>query len=300
MKRPFRRGAHLVLVAGILTSLSIGATARAQSAGTKSFLWKVQSGSNVLYLAGSVHALSADVYPLNAAYQRAFDASDTLVEEIDLNQAGLLTAAPALLTKGMYMDGRTFSRSVSKDTLNLVSVKLKGSPFSIELLDSMKPWMVMLMFGAMQVQQAGLEAQLGLDKHFYDKAVAAGKTVVGLETAESQIDRFDKMPEPLQEQLLRTTLLALDTAQREFATIVGAWRRGDSAALERTLLSGFLKYPAVYDSLIVERNRNWMPQLEACLARTRPCFVIVGAAHLVGPDGLLKMLQQKGYKLEQQ
>ena len=293
-----RPGSRVALVAGILASLAV--TAASAQTGVKNFLWRVQSGSGTLYLAGSVHALSADVYPLNPVYQKAFDASDMLVEEIDLNEAGLLTAAPMLLSKGMYMDGRTFNQVVSKETVAMVSDKLKGTPFALDLIQSMKPWMVMLMLSAMQVQQAGLDAQLGLDKHFYDKAIAAKKTVVGLETAESQIDRFDKMPESVQEQLLRTTLTELDTAQKELGAIVAAWRRGDTAALERTMLSGFMKYPAVYESLIVERNRNWMPQLEKCLARTRPCFVIVGAAHLVGPDGLLKMLQQKGYKLEQQ
>jgi len=294
---PTRRRLAVVLAAA--TSLAVAVSAAAQST-SRSFLWKVQGGTGVLYLAGSVHALNADVYPLNPAYQRAFDASDTLVEEIDLNQAGLLTAMPGLLAKGLYMDGRTFDQVVSKDTVTMVQARLKDTPFSVELIQSMKPWLVMLMLSAMQVQQAGLDANLGLDKHFYDKATDAGKAVIGLETAEFQIDRFDKMPESLQEQLLRTTLNELDTAQKELGAIVSAWRNGDAATLEKTLLSGFLRYPAAYNSLIVERNRNWMPQLEKCLARAKPCFVVVGAAHLVGPDGLLKLLQQKGYRLEQQ
>jgi len=299
MTRHYRPAARLAVCVAFLASLALGHPASAQTGG-RNFLWKVQSGSGVLYLAGSVHALSADVYPLNAAYQRAFDASDTLVEEIDLNQAGLVTAAPALMMKGLYLDGRTFDKAVSKETLALVNARLKDTLLPAEMIQSMKPWMVMLMLGAMEVQQAGLDANLGLDKHFYDKAVAAGKTVIGLETAESQIDRFDSMPESLQEQLLRSTLGELDTAQKELGIIVGAWRRGDASVLERTLLSGFLKYPAAYHSLIVERNRNWIPQLDKCLARTTPCFVVVGAAHLVGPDGLLRLLQQKGYRLEQQ
>jgi uncharacterized protein YbaP (TraB family) len=296
LPRPTWRAA---LFFAFVTSLATGATGFAQAPAGKNFLWKVQNGRGVLYIAGSVHALSADVYPLSDAYQRAFDASDTLVEEIDLSEADLFTAAPMLLTKGMYLDGRTFNQAVSKDTAAMVQARLTGTPFSLELIQSMKPWMVMLMLSAMQVQQAGLEASLGLDKHFYDRARTAGKTVIGLETAESQVDRFDKMPEILQEQLLRTTLSELDTAQKELGTIVSAWRRGDAAVLERTLLSGFVKYPAAYNSLIVERNRNWIPQIDRCLARSRPCFVVVGAAHLVGPDGLLKMLQQKGYRLEQ-
>jgi uncharacterized protein YbaP (TraB family) len=108
------------------------------------------------------------------------------------------------------------------------------------------------------------------------------------------------MSEPLQEQLLRSSLSEADTARNSLKTIVTAWQRGDSATLEKTLLSDFTEYPAAYRSLIVERNNNWIPQIDACLARAKPCMVVVGAAHLVGPDGLLTLLQRKGYKIEQQ
>jgi len=150
------------------------------------------------------------------------------------------------------------------------------------------------------VQQAGFEASLGLDKYFFDKAVTAGKELIVLETAESQIDRFDTMPEALQEQMLRGTLADLDAQNRDLKAIVSAWQRGDIGALEKTLLAGFAESPAAYASLLVERNRNWMPQIEACLTRTTPCLVVVGAAHLVGPDGLIALLRAKGYRVEQQ
>jgi uncharacterized protein YbaP (TraB family) len=286
-----------VIVAGL--ALSTAPSAQTTSGGSRSFLWKVSSGERVMYLAGSVHALSADVYPLNPVYERAFQASDMLVEEIDMSEADLMALAPMLISKGTYQDGRTFDSVVSKATLSLVTSRL-GNPLVLDLIRPMKPWMVMLTLTAMQVQQAGLDAALGLDKHFFDKAKAAGKTVVGLETAASQIDRFDTMPEALQEQLLRSSIEDLDLQRRELATIVSAWQRGDAAALESTLLGGFAQYPAAYTSLIVERNANWMPQLDTCLARSTPCFVVVGAAHLVGPDGLLALLQRKGYRIEQQ
>ena len=289
---------HRLLRAAVAL-LSALAVTTASSAQTKSFLWKVQSGSKVLYLAGSVHALPADVYPLNPAFERAFQAADMLVEEIDFTQANLLTLGPVLASKGMYQNGRTFDQAVSKQTLALVSTRLEG-PLSIELIKSMKPWMVMLMLSAMQAERAGLDTNLGLDKYFFDKATAARKTVVGLETAESQIDRFDQMPEALQEQLLLSTLEDLAADSKELTGIVASWQRGDAASLETALLDGFRKYPAAYKSLIVERNNNWMPQLDTCLARASSCLVVVGAAHLVGPDGLLTLLQRKGYRIEQQ
>jgi uncharacterized protein YbaP (TraB family) len=300
LKKALTHRSAIVVVVALAIGSAAGLDAQTQSRAAKSFLWKVQSGPRVMYLAGSVHALSEDVYPLNPAFEQAFTASDTLVEEIDLDQAGLLSLGPMLLAKAMYQDGRTFDKVVSKETADLVASHLKSMPMAAELIRPMKPWMVMLMVSALQVQQAGLNPNLGLDKYFFDKATDARKMVVGLETAESQLDRFDKMPEALQEQMLRSALEEINVQNTELAAIVAAWRSGDVAALERRLLPGLKKYPAAYQSLIVERNNNWMPQLEKCLARTTPCMVVVGAAHLVGPDGLLALLRRKGYTIEQQ
>ncbi len=289
------------LAFGIALTLTLCVPSAAQSTRTaaKSFLWKVQSGTGVLYLAGSIHALSADIYPLDPAFDRAFDASGTLVEEIDLGDSGQLSSSLALLGKGVFQDGRTFDQVVSRETAALVTERLKDT-VPAEVLKSMKPWMIDVMLTAVEMQKEGLDPNLGLDRHFFDKATAAGKPVIGLETAESQIDRLDRMPAAIQEQMLRSTLEELDTQRTSLKAIVDAWRRGEASSLEQSLLAGFKGYRAVYDSLIVERNRNWMPQLDACLSRPRPCFVVVGAAHLVGPDGLLTMLRSKGYRLEQQ
>jgi uncharacterized protein YbaP (TraB family) len=294
--RPRRFAAMLIAVTLLVTG---AAAAQAPRASTKSFLWKVQAANGVLYLAGSVHALSADVYPLNPAFERAFQASGTLVEEIDLGEATEITSSLKLLGKGVFQDGRTFDQVVSKDTLAMVTERL-GGLVPVEMLKPMKPWMVDLMIEMTDMQKTGLDPKLGLDQHFYDAAKAAGKPVIGLETAESQIDRLDQMPLAVQEQMLRSTVKEIETERNGLGALVAEWRRGDSAALEKTLLASFKDFPAAYNSLIVERNRNWMPQIEGCLTRPSPCFVVVGAAHLVGPDGLLALLQRKGYRLEQQ
>jgi uncharacterized protein len=296
---PKRPGILARLSAILPVACLIAAGAAAQTRG-HSFLWKVQSGANVMYLAGSVHALTADAYPLNPAYQRAFDASSTLVEEIDLAEADPLSGGLGLLARGMYQDGRTFSSAVSKDTAALVAERLKGTPLALELIQPMKPWMVMLMLEALGAQSAGLDPELGLDKHFYNLATSAGKQVIGLETVEYQIDRFDKMPDAMQEQLLRSELAEMETEKTSLRALLTAWQTGDAPAIEKMLLTSFADNPAAYNSLITERNRNWMPQLDACLKRPSPCFVIVGAAHVVGPQGLLAMLRQRGYRIEQQ
>jgi uncharacterized protein YbaP (TraB family) len=293
-----RRHRALLLVAVLGTALAPATTHAQDTAGQKSFLWSVHRGENTLYLAGSVHALTPEAYPLSPAFEHAFAEAGTLVEEINLAEVG--TAAPMLLSKGMYLDGRRFDTVVSRETAALVAARMKASGLPPQMIQTMKPWMVMLTITALEAQRAGFDPNLGLDKHFFDRATAAGKRVEGLETAASQLDRLDRMPVSAQEQLLLSTLNELDTIEDSLQRIVAAWKRGDSTEIETTLLGAFDGYPAAYASLIVERNRNWMPQIEACFARSRPCLVVVGAAHLVGADGLLSALRARGYRVEQQ
>lgn len=278
--------------------LAVTATVSAQA--PKAFLWKVSSGPRVLYLAGSVHALPQSAYPLNPAFDRAFEASATLVEEIDLGEADPMTLMPMLIAKGRYADGRSWEQAVPPAVAADAKSRLeRAMPGMSPLLRPMKPWVVTLLLSGLQVQRAGLDVSLGLDKHFFDKARGVNKPVAALETAASQLDRFDGMTDAAQAQMLESTVTELDTSEVELRAIVTAWQRGDAATMEQQMLGGLRKFPGAYASLIVERNQNWMPRLDQCLAGTSPCFVVVGAAHLIGPDGLLELLKKKGYAVEQ-
>lgn len=260
-------------------------------------LWTVRGPGRTLFLAGSIHALTADAYPLPDPFDRAFAAADTLVEEIDLGtmQTG---ANAAVVARGMLPQGRTLQQSVSPDTWSTLIRHTSGLGLPAEVLQPFEPWLAVLMIAALEAQRAGLEPALGLDAHFYDRAIKARKTVVGLETADSQVARLDALPAQVQEQMLAATLAEIDTSRAQLDTLVAAWRRGDTATIEAIALKDMRQHPEVYRSLIVERNRSWMPQIERCLT-TGTCFVVVGAAHLVGPDGLLAMLAARGYELVQ-
>jgi uncharacterized protein YbaP (TraB family) len=82
-------------------------------------------------------------------------------------------------------------------------------------------------------------------------------------------------------------------------SLTRSWKAGDADAVERVVLQELKRDPVMYQRLLVERNRNWMPKIEALSARPGSAFVVVGAAHLVGPDGLLAMLRARGYRIEQ-
>lgn len=288
--RPVRRS---VVVALILT------LAIAQAAEARSFIWKVSRGQQTLYLVGSVHLLSKDFYPLSEAMESAFKESDLLVEEVDLAELHSPEAQLSVLTRGMLPGGRTLDQVVSPSTFNMVSKRLSDMGMPVEPLKRFKPWALALTLLGVEWQRAGFDPDLGLDKHFYDRAQSEAKPVRALETAEYQIARFDDMPFDQQDRLLAQTLRDIDTETANVTKLAEAWKTGDSAGVERVVLQDLKSDPQMYERLLLERNRAWLPKIEALFTQNRRAFVVVGAAHVVGPDGLLATLRAKGYTIEQ-
>jgi uncharacterized protein len=288
-----RRCAALFAVV-LCLALTTGASGQ-----SRSFLWKATKGTGTIYLAGSVHMLSKDYYPLSPAFDAAFAESDLLVEELDFAEMLSPDAQMMMLTRGLLPGGQSVDTVVSKDTLAMASGRAAALGLPFEPLRRFKPWALALTLLALEWQKAGFDAALGLDRHFYDRAQASGRAVQGLETIEFQVSRFDEMSMPDQDRMLVQSLKEVDSTTAQVTSLANAWKTGDAAAVERVVLGEMKNDPALYRRLIVERNRAWLPKIEALFTRTRPAFVVVGAAHLTGPDGLLAALRAKGYTLEQ-
>ena len=301
MTRPLHHGApwRRVFAALAATALLAASTFAHSAAATRGFLWKISGKQNVVYLVGSVHMLSKDFYPLSPAFDTAFKESDLLVEEIDLGEATSPEAGFALLSHAMLPADQSLERVLSAATYSQVTKHLADLGAPIEPLKRLKPWMLAVTFEELEWQKAGYDPNLGLDKHFYDRAQAEGKAVQGFETAEFQLSLFDGMPMDQQDRMLAETLKELDTEINNVNKLGDAWKAGDAPAVERLVLPDLQQDPAIYKRLLVDRNHNWLPKLEALFARRGHAFVVVGAAHLLGPDGLLALLKGKGYAVEQ-
>jgi hypothetical protein len=99
--------------------------------------------------------------------------------------------------------------------------------------------------------------------------------------------------------LVRQTLDDFDTMESEMGEMLLSWTNGDVGHLESMLLENFGDYPGLYEKFLVRRNRNWLSRIEVFLNQERDWFVVIGAGHLLGPDGLVNLLRRKGYTVEQ-
>ena len=278
--------------------LSSGVHAQAPQ---KHFLWKVEaSNGNAAHLVGSIHVLTADAYPLPAAIDKVFAESKTLIEEVNLDEMSDPTMMMAALSKAMITDGRTLDQLIDAGTYAEVSKRAEAYGMPMAALQRMKPWLVAVTLMAPTLQAAGFKPELGIDRHFFDRAKKNNMTREGLETLSYQLDRFDQMSPKLQEELLKATIDDLDTQVSGVKDMVRAWTSGDVSTVEKLTLTAFQESPELYQRLLLERNQNWLPRIEKCLADNARCFIVVGAAHLVGKDGLPALLAKKGYKVTQQ
>ena len=284
----------------IVLAIAVALLAQLEAAPARNFLWKATGKQGVIYLVGSVHLLTKDFYPLSPALEAAYKESDLLLEEVNLGDMQEPASQMQMLSRGMLPSEQSLDKLVSPATFAAVTKRFDDIGMPIEPIKRFKPWLAALTLMAIEWQKAGFDANLGLDKHFYDRAKADGKSIEGLETVEYQVSRFDEMSSELQDRLLAETLKGLDTEQANMTKLVESWRAGDAPAIERIVLKDLKQEPQLYQRLLVERNRNWLPKLEALFARKGRAFVVVGAAHLVGGDGLVAMLKAKGYTVEQQ
>jgi uncharacterized protein YbaP (TraB family) len=289
---------RLVALRALAVALALCAGAHAAEA--KTFGWKA-TGKNggVVYLVGSIHVLTPDFYPLNPALDAAFKDADLLVEEVDMADMLDPTAQLRILSRGMLPGDQSLDKLLSPSTLALVRKATGDLGPAGQPLMRFKPWMLAIALQGLELQKAGYDPEIGLDKHFYDQAKSAGKSVQGLETADYQISVFDGMTMEQQDRMLAQTLKELQTELASVGKLADAWKSGDAPTVERIVQAELKAEPQMYQRLLVDRNKAWLPKIEALFARPGHALVVVGAAHLVGADGVIAMLKAKGYTVEQ-
>lgn len=279
-------------------ALAVNSTHEVPVVESAQILWKVQSPQNTIYLAGSIHVLQKDHYPLHHEFDDAFNASSRLIFEVDLDGLSSPLAQMNMLRKGLYLNGETLPTVLSPESYATAKAGLAGLGQQIEDFHRLKPWMVATAVMALELQKLGFESAYGVDRHFFEKAKAAGKDIQGLETVEFQLNLFDQLSPSIQEQFLLQTLEDLKNLGTQVSDMVEAWKQGNVKKLE-TLLVGMGEYPELNQALVINRNRDWLPHVERALQEKKPVFIVVGALHLLGKEGLVEALKEKGYRVQQ-
>lgn len=264
-----------------------------------SSVWQVQSDDHTLYLGGTVHLLRATDYPLPEEYAQAYAASSTVVFETDLNLMNDLSVQAKLMKTLSYGDKDSLKTVLNEEAYSALEAYASNVGLPFIMLEKFKPGMVVSLLQVLEFQRIGFTPQ-GVDAYFNTLAMSDDKPLGQLETVDDQIGFLASMGQGNESEFILMSLKDLEGIDQVMDDMIAAWRTGDNDALSELFVADMLEQaPEIYDSLLKQRNFNWLPQLESMLESSEVEFVLVGAAHLVGPDGLLAILQTKGYEVSQ-
>jgi uncharacterized protein YbaP (TraB family) len=265
-----RKATRFSTIVSILILLSLSVIVQDSfSQPKKNFLWKVQLKTKVVYVLGSIHYLKKEVYPLDEKIENAFDKSDILVVEANINDIKK-EDIQKLIGSAFYPENETLEKNVSTETYEMVKKELGGLGLPPEVTNKQRPWFLAL--------------------------------ILELESFDYQINLFSQLSDKDQELLLLYTLKDIDVLKQELDRLIQAWTSGDTKGVESIVtrsLAEDKRLSPIYEKLIYERNRNMASKIEDYLKTKETYFVIVGAGHLVGNQGIIEILKGKGFLVEQ-
>ena len=276
---------------------SLVVTARSEA--NKSCLWEIITDRNSVYLLGSLHLLKKEAYPLSRAIENAYDNSEIIVFETDLDAMNEPAFQLKMMSAGMYPDGDTLSKNLPEKTYLLLKERLKELNLPVENFDSFKPWFCATVISIAELKKRGFDPAFGIDNYFFSKAKQDSKKRFFFETGEFQINLFTAMEELNQTLFLEQTLKDIEIIETMFPEIVKCWENGDAKNLALIINKSLMEYPAIYERFIIKRNNNWLSMIESFLRQDKNVLIIVGTGHLVGGDGIVELLKNKGYTLKQ-
>lgn len=262
-------------------------------------IWRVEGKSNVVYLIGSVHLLKESDYPLPAAFEQAYTNSGICAFETDVEQMNRPTTQVELMSKASLPDGVTLKDQLSEPVYRDLQRHVTAAGLGAGALDTLKPAFAALTLTVIQMQKLGADPEKGIDQYFFNRAGKDRKTIVALETVDSQIALLTGFTKSEGEDFLKSLLEQIDQVETVYNDLVKAWKNGDTTLLEKVLNDSMRDSPELYSKFITGRNKEWLPRIEKLLDGSTNAVVIVGAGHLIGPDSVVDLLARQGRKLRQ-
>ncbi len=285
-----RRVAAATLAVSLFSvSLLVGA-----DTGSPSSVWLISSGEQKVYLGGTMHLLRSSDFPLPEQYDKAYLDADKLYFETDISGMSDIGTQALMLQQLTYSDGRTLESVLNEEAYSALASHLQNAGLPIAMVQKFKPGLLISTLSVIEMQKMGFSPQ-GVDAFFNTRARKDGKPVAQFESIDDQIGFLAAMGEGNESEFILLSLKDLEEVHM-LEQIIDAWRTGDNDKLSALFIDDMKEQSNdLYQDILVSRNNHWMPMIEAMFSQQGTEFVLVGAAHLVGEDGLLQLLAGKGY-----
>jgi len=263
----------------------------------QSSVWSVEGNGNTVYLGGTIHILTPEDYPLPSEFDSAFAWSDIIVFEADLKKMEDPAIIQKMMTMAMYQDGRTLKGELSPEAYGLLEEKCTKINLPLEGMQQFKPTMVMLIYTVTKMQQSGSTSD-GVDQYFLSKALSNEKGLLYLESVDSQLNLLFGEEDEDNSQSVHQFFDDEEKWDNHLTELKAAWLTGEEKVFKNLQKEMKNEFPEIYQKMLVDRNENWVPKIQSYLDTEGVEFILAGALHMHGPDGMIALLKKEGYKIK--
>ncbi|MEO0881307.1 MAG: TraB/GumN family protein [Pseudomonadota bacterium] len=266
-------------------------------------MWTLADDDTTINIIGTVHLLPPDTDWRSDRIEAAFDAADTVCFELDAIGRALEVVGLSF-SRGLMPSGERMTDYLTEDETEEVKAIAKELGIPFPSLNVMQPWFAGLTIEQYVASRAGLVE--GVEFSLHPEVLETGKTLCELETVEEQLGGIASMSLKEQFEVMRESQDEFDTLGaeglvdgyiEEIDGLVADWLAGDVEAIGEKVTPEEFGSQTFYDAILVERNENWIPRIEAMLDGEGNILIAVGAAHLAGPDSVITMLRDRGYEI---
>ena len=258
-------------------------------------IWVVKDPDTTIYLFGTFHALDGKSDWFNDEVKTAFNQSSEVVLELPPTE-DKAALAPVIMKYALDTSGKPLSEKLSPAGKEKLTKALAGMGAPPTAFDKFKPFFATLTLVMVGAQKQGFTGESGAEAIITKAAKEGKKPISGLETIDYQMGLFANMSDADQVKMLEETLDQLDKLGAVFAEMNKHWTTGDAEGMAKLMNEMDAQSPAMYNSLLVDRNVNWADWIGKRLDKPGVVFMGVGAGHLGGKDSVQAILAKRGIK----
>ncbi len=258
----------------------------------KGLLWEISGNgiSQPSYIFGTIHLICQDKFFVPRSTEEKIKIAKQVFFEIDMDDPQLMMKTQKLM---MSADGKKLKDIMKESDYKVFSEYFKGiSGMEVSVFGTAKP-MLFMSFALMKT--VGCPMPISYEEYFVREAKIEKKEVLGLETIEDQVAVIDRATTEQQVEWLMDAVK--ENGNAIYDQMIDLYKKQEIEALTKIISEQMVGMKGMQDQLLDKRNQNWIPVIEQNI-KQKSTFFAVGAGHLGGENGVLQLLQQKGYTLK--
>ncbi|RYY76971.1 MAG: TraB/GumN family protein [Gammaproteobacteria bacterium] len=262
-----------------------------------STVYEISRGKNKIYLAGTVHLLRSQDFPPPVEFTAAYRQAQKIYFETDIQKSKTPEFGQRFAQAMTLPNNTTLKDVLDTETWNALQAFCTKSEFPLNQTMMFNPAMIGILITLTESKKLGVND--GIDVYYDQLARGDNKNLGELETGDDVIGYMKSFSQEDPNKIIMSTLSDAEHLGDDLGEMIAAWKVGDLDKLQKELGDKMREEtPNAYQSLVISRNKKWLPKIEAMFKTPETEMVLVGSLHLPGKDGLLTLLKNGGYKVK--